>query len=857
MPDLRLQYDAIQLYDLGFGPRLVPVTHPDCDISPTSKIHPKDRGKAPGKLTPSGWVGVDVNNPKFRCDDYATAKLWRDEWGANVGFVAGDGWFIVDNDQGEIFSRIFRALLLAYTGVEPLRRYVFAPKHERDAFFMRAVDFVGDGAPVANRSFKFRNGVLATEVQLLASGKQAVIAGLHPGTRGPYVWSRALEGLDQIPVMSVDKISEFITSFLVEAQKIGWVLDGPPPASVSATVSAASVSARRAAKPPSNPPLSPDEIREKILEAETLLDEILNRDVPPGETPTDIDRWLDVYENWISVAYALVAFLGAVLAATPEALALWVRWSDGRAQQAQTSESVWKSVLGQPLRFGPLGLVKLVRSLVPATGQAFPDLDPEDPILQSKTPIWDMLRERWAYCALKGFVELNVRRAVQRQPFADMHAYLKRRLCAELRPGHKKSKPLPSVADLFLEQFDRLEVFDITYAPGDPRFIDTEVSGVPTLNYWRPSTIQARTVSADQVKPWLEHVLFVLGSVIERDRFIKWCAFVVQHPKLKPNWHFLIMSIQGLGKDTMVLPLKLAVGDGNWIEELIYGVASPFNDLIENKLLIVGETAQPKTGHMSAHDVGTRLKPLLAQPPERFTVNKKYKSLYVIPNRIALILFSNELNPLLLDRDQRRVHVVNRRAAKPEPPFYYENLMAWLGSGGSELAAAYLLSYPLTEAEVKEFAGGVAPQTADKIELEYQNTTPQLAALEDILRDTREGVDGTPRNLVATAEELGGWIKLRGLQQPSPQNVRTWLLDMERRNEGVRRLKLDPKAPHLCGVVSDGKHSGRLWLLGEKAPDGREWSAMTNTEIIALWKNLPRPASATIIPFPSADEEPV
>ena len=853
MPDLKLQYDPIQLYDLGFGPRMVSVTHPDCDIAPSSKIHAKDRGKAPGMLTPSGWVGVDVNNPKFRCGDYSTAKLWRDGWGANVGFVAGDGFVIADNDQGREFSTVLGGLL-----VNPLRRYVLDPRHERDAFFLRIVDFVGDGVNVANIEMVFRNGTRVAKFSLLARSKQAVISGVHPGTRSLYAWSRELEGLDQIPVMTEEQFKLFLEKFVLEVRKLGWTPDQP----VSA-VSAPGGRFQGSKLPPSYP--TPDQIREKIAEAMALLAQIPNRDVPPGETPNAIDRWLDIYDNWTTVSYALAAFLGAV-AFAPEALVCWAEWSDGRAQQAQSSESVWKSVLGQPLRFGPIGLIKLVRALVPATGRDFPDLDPDDPALHAKTPIWDTLRERWAYCALKGFVDLNVRRAVQRQPFADMHAYLKQRLCAELRPGHRGAPP--SVATLFLEQRSRREVFDITYAPGDPRFIDTEVPDVPVLNYWRPSTIQAQTVSEEQIIPWLEHVLFVLGSVIERDRFIKWCAFVVQHPRLKPNWHFLIMSIQGLGKDTMVLPLKLAVGDGNWIEELIYGVASPFNDLIENKLLIVGETAQPKTGHMSAHDVGTRLKPLLAQPPERFTVNKKYKSLYVIPNRIALILFSNELNPLLLDRDQRRVHVVNRRAAKPEPPLYYENLIAWLGGGGSELAAAYLLSYPLTEAEVKEFAGGVAPQTADKIELEYQNTNPQLAALEDVLRDTREGVDGTPRSLVATAEELGGWIKLRGLQQPSPQNVRTWLLDMERRNEGVRRLKLDPKAPHLCGVVSDGRHSGRLWLLGEKAPDGRAWIDMTNTEIIALWKNLPAPPNATVIrhpaaargngaAYPDAEEEPV
>ena len=71
--------------------------------------------------------------------------------------------------------------------------------------------------------------------------------------------------------------------------------------------------------------------------------------MPAGEPPNAIDRWLERYENWVSVAYALVAFLGA-FARTPQALALWVDWSDGRVQQGQTSESVWKSALGQPLR---------------------------------------------------------------------------------------------------------------------------------------------------------------------------------------------------------------------------------------------------------------------------------------------------------------------------------------------------------------------------------------------------------------------------------------------------------------------------------------------------------------------------
>jgi hypothetical protein len=193
MPDVSFRYNAIQLYDLGFGPRMVSVTPPDCVIAPTSKIRAKDRGKAPGYLTASGWTGCDVNDLKWRCHDYATAKLWE-EWDANVGFVVGDGYVVVDNDQGAEFSRILQRLM-----PNSLRRFVADPKHERDAFLLRVVDFVGDPVEVANRELKFRNGVRTATVQILARGKQAVIAGIHPGTKSPYVWERELPEFNQIP----------------------------------------------------------------------------------------------------------------------------------------------------------------------------------------------------------------------------------------------------------------------------------------------------------------------------------------------------------------------------------------------------------------------------------------------------------------------------------------------------------------------------------------------------------------------------------------------------------------------------------------------------------------------------------
>jgi hypothetical protein len=314
-----------------------------------------------------------------------------------------------------------------------------------------------------------------------------------------------------------------------------------------------------------------------------------------------------------------------------------------------------------------------------------------------------------------------------------------------------------------------------------------------------------------------------------------------------------------LGKDSMIKPLKLAVGDDNWYENLSDGLKGDFNYMMEHKLLIIGETGQ--TRFVTAHDISTKLKPLTAKPPDFITINKKNLHPYRIPNRGAVILFSNEEHPLHLEQHQRRIHVVNRRQKeKPQSEAYYDQLYGWFDNGGTELAAAYLLAYPLPDAMRKNLIGGVAPASDDKDELEQKSLPPQQLALEDLIRDARDGlVDGVPANLVATVEELSQMIRDRGLRQPSPQQVGQWLLGMEREKKKVRRYKIDPARPdHGCGVahasVNNRTYSGRLWLLDSLTVTGRDWDRLPTAEVIAIWKGLTI-KSATVTPFPSKSKD--
>jgi hypothetical protein len=842
-------YNAIEFFDRGFGPRMVPVTPPEGDISPSSKLHPKSMGKAPGVLTQSGWTSLDVNNVKFRCHDYATAKLWCEDWGANTGFAAGDGYVVFDNDEGREFSLVLRGLLS-----NAPRRFVQDPKHERDAFFVRVLDFVGDGATVANAELTFRNGVRVAKLSILARGKQSVIGGVHPGTRSPYVWDRDITDIADIPAMTEEMFDVTVRKFIKELNSRGWKLDGPAPRPVSG-VSAAQPASKPAAIATGHPTPSQSGGSPRFAHARALLSLIPNRDIPPNITPSPADIWLDDYVNWTDVGYLLAAFLeGDVL--DPEAEEVFCEWSDGRAQIKQSSLALWRGIRGQALRYQSSALEKRVHELIQGEPDFPDDIDPNDPSMQVNPPappLWPVMRERWVFCASQGggFIDMDDKKPISKTAFSDAHLTIARVLKREIMP--RAQKP-PSVATMFLSRPDHIEVHNITYSPGKPRLIHVPHLSLPLANFWRPTSVKPAAVTDLQVKPWLDHLTFVLGSVVERDRFLCWSAFVVQHPDRKPQWHWLVISDQGVGKDSMLKPLKLAVGTDNWYENLSDGLKGDFNYMMERKLLIIGETGQ--TRFASAHDISTKLKPLAAAPPDEITINKKNLHPYLIPNVHAVILFSNEEHPLHLEQNQRRFHVVNRRQKeKPQSEAYYAQLHGWFAKGGAELSASYLLNYPLTDADHGNLLGGVAPSSDDKTELEQLSLPPQQIALNALIEDARDGIqDGTPFKLIATAQELSQMIRDQGQRPPTFQQVSQWLLSMERENRGVRRYKIDPKKPNHCDVVNttvNGSiYSGRLWLLANKTADGRDWNSLTTAEIIAIWKNLTI-KNASVTPFPS------
>ena len=115
-------------------------------------------------------------------------------------------------------------------------------------------------------------------------------------------------------------------------------------------------------------------------------------------------------------------------------------------------------------------------------------------------------------------------------------------------------------------------VHQMTWAPGLPEIIEDrlmydggwiERPGVRMFNqYLAPSIIPDDAARADR---WLKHLEFVYPDTAEH--MLNWFAHRVQRPWEKINHAIVMGGSQGIGKDTILEPLKQAVGPWNFKSE--------------------------------------------------------------------------------------------------------------------------------------------------------------------------------------------------------------------------------------------------------------------------------------------------
>lgn len=232
----------------------------------------------------------------------------------------------------------------------------------------------------------------------------------------------------------------------------------------------------------------------------------------------------------------------------------------------------------------------------------------------------------------------------------------------------------------------------LAYWPGEARFF--VVRGQELVNqYNAPARRQAPgPVSKTEIAVWLDLVRHVLGSEGPRAivHFLDWCAGVVAVADRKPGWMVCVQGAQGIGKDLMMAPVKAGVGEDNAATIKGAQLASSFNEHEARRLVLISELRQTTTGSVSGHDQYNAIKSLVDTSAGVRAINPKYGRKYVARDVCAVFTSTNEPGAIALEADDRRVMVCMSKADRLSKA-YYERVVAWLATGGTDRVVQWLL----------------------------------------------------------------------------------------------------------------------------------------------------------------------
>lgn len=801
--------NAYRAYTAGFGPYMVPVTAPG--EAHVSGIEDKDMGKCPGLKNKMGdWYPQSVRTSY--CASAEEARQW-DDMNANVGLALGrDAKHIaIDNDiDDHIAARAVNAILQRHFKIW---RGVDDPNHVRLLFPFR----VKGVAPKGTTLVFEKDGVHA-KIDILSDGKQFVAFGTHPRTGKPYTWSvdplDFMDGVFEFPEITFEQLQEILAEIAAALEAIGWV-------KASGAVSDNSGTAGT-----------------NTQERKTCTEYELTRWlalIPNG----DNDDQFTERDKWVGMAHAIHgASEGADWGRE-----LWLNWCNQRSQTPGEPEKVWDTLKGSEGRVG-LDYIREKARERNARLAAQLDFELAPPVDEAEIEalaagvrqgsLWELILPRYVWVAgLDKFCDLVTGQLFTKQGIDGKLGHLAETLQSEAF----QTIPVRQRRLLFSQMFsmhpDTIKVDNMTYWPGQARLAQDE-TGRMLVNSWRaPSFKHVKHVSENDIQPWLDLVKLVIGTKNDWKLFIKFLALIVKYPGIKPNFAPVVLSQPGLGKDTMLIPVLVGVGQGNYFMVGADNLVSTFTPYLEKRFIYMSEMRQHQRGSKSSHDVMNDLKAYLADKPEWVATNRKGIGEYLVRNLTGWVFFSNEKRPIFVAEGDRRMWIIDNMEQPKESADYYTKLNKWLEKN-AHLVASYLRDYPLTVADIEIFKGA-APDTTAKSLLIEANRDPVEVALRELIEEVRQG--SVFNSCIVTSADIVAELKNRVPYVPGGQIICGHLHSL-----GARPVVPASKGAGPGPVkLIDGK-TARLWVLADTDASGRDYSALSVAEAKQVYLTAKWPA---------------
>lgn len=249
-------------------------------------------------------------------------------------------------------------------------------------------------------------------------------------------------------------------------------------------------------------------------------------------------------------------------------------------------------------------------------------------------------------------------------------------------------------------------VEQMTWHPDEPQVITDRVvqaggwaahPGARVFNLYRaPNKLPG---DADQASPWLEHLQRIYPE--DWQHILFWLAHRVQKPGEKCNHALVLGGDQGIGKDTLLEPVKAAVGPWNWSDISPVQLLGRFNGWAKSVVVRVNEARD--LGDVDRFALYDHSKTYIAAPPDVVRVDEKHTREYPVFNVMGVLFTTNHrTDGLFLPADDRRHFVawseLNRAAFDAE---YWNWLWRWYYAGGIGHVAAYLRTLDLSAFDPK------------------------------------------------------------------------------------------------------------------------------------------------------------
>ena len=229
------------------------------------------------------------------------------------------------------------------------------------------------------------------------------------------------------------------------------------------------------------------------------------------------------------------------------------------------------------------------------------------------------------------------------------------------------------------------------------------------FNFWRPCKIKP---IKGTVKPFLNHLEYLLPNPVEMNILLDYLAYIVQNPGKKVHWAVMLQGVAGTGKSYLGAVMRDCLGDSN--------VSNPSNEAIHEdytewqkscQLIIIEELMS--RGRL---ELMNKFKPMITQPIA--VIREMYKASYEQPNRFNFLIFTNHKDAIIIDETDRRYCVLYSNA-EPKEPSYYEMLFDWTSSNPGKILNWFM------ERDLSSFKPYAhAPMTKSKRELVQDGLSP-------------------------------------------------------------------------------------------------------------------------------------